>query len=100
MLAVVLEEAGRALLPEPLLVSAVLGARAVLAAPIGEVPDRIVQDVVGGRLVATVATRHQVAGDLTVSESDDALSVVRPVEPRAARRERRPRGRPRRHRRG
>ena len=33
VLAVVLEEAGRALLPEPLLVSAVLGVRAVLAAP-------------------------------------------------------------------
>jgi acyl-CoA dehydrogenase len=80
VLAVVLEEAGRAVLPEPLLVSGVLGARAVLSAPLGVVPDRIVQDVVGGRLVATVATRHQVAGDLTVTESDDTLSIVGTVE--------------------
>ncbi len=55
VLAVVLEEAGRALLPEPLLASAVLGVRAVLAAPDGAVPDEIVSGVLDGRLVATVA---------------------------------------------
>ena len=40
VLAVVLEEAGRALLPEPLLLSSVLGVRAVLAAPAGAVARR------------------------------------------------------------
>ena len=40
VLAVVLEEAGRALLPEPLLLSSVLGVRAVLAAPAGASPTR------------------------------------------------------------
>ncbi|RNM17418.1 acyl-CoA dehydrogenase family protein [Nocardioides pocheonensis] len=79
-LAVVLEEAGRALLPEPLLTSAVLGVAAVLAAPVGDVPDRIVRDVIGGRLVATVAIRHRVAGDLSVSESDGWLSVTGTID--------------------
>jgi len=80
VLAVVLEEAGRALLPEPLLVSSVLGARAVLAAPAGDLPDDIVIDVIEGRLVASVATRHQVAGELTVVESDGCLTVSGTVE--------------------
>jgi acyl-CoA dehydrogenase len=80
VLAVVLEEAGRALLPEPLLTSAVLGVRGVLAAPIGHVPDRIVRDVVGGRLVATVATRHQVDGGLSVTQSDEWLTVTGTID--------------------
>ncbi len=79
-LAVVLEEAGRALLPEPLLLSAVLGVRAVLAAPPGAVPADVVTGVLEGRLVATVATRHQVAGELTVTESDESLFVSGTVE--------------------
>jgi acyl-CoA dehydrogenase len=79
-LAVVLEEAGRALLPEPVLVSAVLGVRAVLAAPPGDVPDEIVRDVIEGRLVATVATRHQIDGELTVAETDGSLTVSGAVE--------------------
>ena len=54
VLAVVLEESGRALLPEPLLVSGVLGARAVLAAPAGSLPDDVVDGVLQGRLVTTV----------------------------------------------
>ena len=61
VLAVVLEEAGRALLPEPLLMSAVLGARAVLAAPIGNVPDQVVEAVLRGHLVATVALEKPAA---------------------------------------
>jgi len=80
VLAVVLEEAGRVLLPEPLLVSAVLGVRAVLAAQVGAVPHDIVQGVIEGRLVATVATRHQVDGELMVSESEDPPTVSGAVE--------------------
>ena len=80
VLAVVLEEAGRALLPEPLLTSAVLGVRAVLAAPPGAVPDDLVSGVMDGRLVATVATRHQVAGDLTAAQSGDSLTLSGTVE--------------------
>jgi acyl-CoA dehydrogenase len=55
VLGVVLEEAGRALLPEPVLLSSVLGARAVLAAPPGAVPDDVVRGVVAGTLVVTIA---------------------------------------------
>jgi alkylation response protein AidB-like acyl-CoA dehydrogenase len=67
VLAVVLEEAGRALLPEPLLASAVLGARAVLAAPAGHVPDELVSGVLEGRLVATVALGDHASSSLTAS---------------------------------
>jgi alkylation response protein AidB-like acyl-CoA dehydrogenase len=80
VLAVVLEEAGRAVLPEPLLVSAVLGVRAALAAPVGVLPAGLLDGVVAGRLVATLATRHQVAGELVVSESGDAFTVSGTVE--------------------
>jgi alkylation response protein AidB-like acyl-CoA dehydrogenase len=80
VLTVVLEEAGRALLPEPLLVSAVLGVRALLAAPAGRIPDDLVQGVMEGRLVATVATGHRVEGELAVSESGGALTVSGTVE--------------------
>ena len=52
VLAVVLEEAGRALLPEPLLLSSVLGVRAVLAAPPGAVPDELVRGVMDGSPVS------------------------------------------------
>jgi alkylation response protein AidB-like acyl-CoA dehydrogenase len=69
VLTVVLEEAGRALLPEPLLTSAVLGVRAVLAAPPGGVPDDIVSGVLEGRLVVTVATGAAAAGELTATEA-------------------------------
>ena len=55
VLAVVLEEAGRALLPEPLLLSSILGVRAALAAAPGLVPEDVVQGLVDGRLVVTVA---------------------------------------------
>jgi alkylation response protein AidB-like acyl-CoA dehydrogenase len=80
VLAVVLEEAGRAVLPEPLLVSAVLGVRAALAAPAGDLPVEVLDGVVAGRLVATLATRHQVAGELVVSESGDSFTVSGAVE--------------------
>jgi len=55
VLAVVLEEAGRALLPEPVLLSSVLGVRAAMAAPAGALPDELVRGVMAGTLVATVA---------------------------------------------
>jgi alkylation response protein AidB-like acyl-CoA dehydrogenase len=74
MLAVVLEEAGRALLPEPLLAS-VLGARAVLAAPLGSVPDEVVEGVVAGRLIATLATGPGADASLDVTGTDGSLTV-------------------------
>jgi alkylation response protein AidB-like acyl-CoA dehydrogenase len=66
VLAVVLEEAGRALLPEPLLLSSVVGARAVLAAPAGSVPDDVESGVVDGRLVVTTALGPEADADLTL----------------------------------
>jgi alkylation response protein AidB-like acyl-CoA dehydrogenase len=75
-LAVVLEEAGRALVPEPVLLSAVLGVRTVLAASPGEVPDELVAGVVEGRLVATVATEPHAQADLDVSEEAGALRLT------------------------
>ena len=66
VLAVVLEEAGRALLPEPLLLSSVLGLRAVLAAPEGAVPDDVVRGAMEGTLVVTVALDQSAAATLTV----------------------------------
>ena len=75
ILAVILEEAGRALLPEPLLTSAVLGVRAVLAAPPGGVPDDVVNDVLAGRLVVTVATGTPETGALTATGSAEGPIV-------------------------
>jgi len=75
VLAVVLEEAGRALLPEPLLASSVLGVRAVLAAPTGAVPDDVVSDVLEGRLVATVALEPHADSELSASR-DGAVQTV------------------------
>jgi alkylation response protein AidB-like acyl-CoA dehydrogenase len=80
VLAVVLEEAGRVLLPEPLLVSAVLGARAVLAAPLGALPDEIVRDVVEGRLVVTTATDSSPGDQLRATETSGAVSVSGRIE--------------------
>ena len=76
VLAVVLEEAGRALLPEPLLASAVLGVRAVLAAPDGAVPDEIVSGVLDGRLVATVALGEHSDSELTASTDGSSHTVT------------------------
>ncbi len=76
VLAVVLEEAGRALLPEPLLASAVLGVRAVLAAPAGAVPDEIVSGVLDGRLVATVALGAHSDSELTASTDGSSHTVT------------------------
>ena len=75
VLAVVLEEAGRALLPEPLLASAVLGVRAVLAAPAGSIPDDVVRGVLDGSLVATVATGPHLDGELSVADAGGTLTV-------------------------
>jgi alkylation response protein AidB-like acyl-CoA dehydrogenase len=80
VLAVVLEEAGRALLPEPLLASAVLGARAVCAAPVGSVPDEILSGVLDGRLVATVALEANADSVLTASSDGSSHSVTGPVD--------------------
>ena len=71
-LAVVLEEAGRALLPEPLLVSALLAARAVAGAPAGGVPGDLLAGVLSGELVGTVATG---AGVELVASRSTALAV-------------------------
>lgn len=70
VLSVVLEEAGRALLPEPLVSSAVLGVRALLAAPAGSVPDDLIGDVVAGRLVTAVALEPHADADLVVVGAD------------------------------
>jgi alkylation response protein AidB-like acyl-CoA dehydrogenase len=78
-LAVVLEEAGRALLPEPLLAS-VLATRAVLAAPSGEVPDEIVSGLLDGRLVATVALGAHGYSELTASSAAAAPTLSGPVD--------------------
>ncbi|MFW6867741.1 acyl-CoA dehydrogenase family protein [Nocardioides sp. CPCC 206347] len=75
MLAVVLEEAGRALLPEPLLASAVLGVRAVLAAPAGNIPDEIVDDVIAGRLVVTLAAGPGTDASLEIEESGGSRAI-------------------------
>ena len=75
MLAVVLEEAGRALLPEPLLASAVLGARAVLAAPLGSIPAEVVDGVVAGRLIVTLATGPGADASLDVAGAGGSLTV-------------------------
>ncbi|MFL6172395.1 MAG: acyl-CoA dehydrogenase family protein [Marmoricola sp.] len=74
-LAVVFEEAGRALLPEPLLVSATLGVRAVLAAPAGSVPDEVIAGVLDGSFVATIAIAPQADADLEVGGVDGALTI-------------------------
>lgn len=75
VLGVVLEEAGRALLPEPVLMSGVLGVRAVLAAPVGGVPDELVDGVLHGRLVATVAWGAHGASAATAVRSGSAWTV-------------------------
>ena len=69
VLAVVLEEAGRALLPEPLLLSSVLGVRAALAAPAGAVPDEVLTGAVEGRLVITMALEETAGSDVTLSNA-------------------------------
>ena len=93
VLAVVLEEAGRALLPEPLLLSSVLGVRAVLAAPAGACPTSVVSGVVEGRLVVTVALEHDADTDLTLSDDAGSATVSGRRRPGAARRDGRPGGR-------
>ena len=75
VLAVVLEEAGRALLPEPLLLSSVLGVRAVLAAPEGVVPDEVVRGVVEGRLVVTMALEPDTDTDLRLAGDAGSATV-------------------------
>ena len=75
VLAVVLEEAGRALLPEPLLLSSVLGVRAVLAAPEGAVPDEVVRGVVEGRLVVTMALEPDTDTDLRLAGDAGSATV-------------------------
>jgi alkylation response protein AidB-like acyl-CoA dehydrogenase len=76
VLAVVLEEAGRALLPEPLLMSSVLAARAVLAAPPSTLPDELGTGVLTGRLVATVAVDAHADSHLAASQDDTRYAVT------------------------
>jgi len=82
VLAVVLEEAGRVLLPEPVLLSSVLGVHAVLAAPAGAVGEDVVRGAMDGSLVVTVAldggaglTLADDAGTARVSGSIDRVPV-------------------------
>jgi acyl-CoA dehydrogenase len=75
VLAVVLEESGRALLPEPLVSSAVLGARAVTAAPAGNVPGELRDGVLTGELVATVVAGQHADGTLVVSGAGTGATV-------------------------
>ncbi|GAB3245603.1 acyl-CoA dehydrogenase family protein [Nocardioides dilutus] len=75
VLAVLLEEAGRALLPEPLLLSSVLGVRAVLAAPAGAVPDEVVTGVMQGRLVVTMALAEAADAALTLSQAPGSTTT-------------------------
>jgi alkylation response protein AidB-like acyl-CoA dehydrogenase len=75
VLGVVLEEAGRALLPEPVLLSSVLGVRAVLAAPAGTLPDEIVTGVVAGRLVVTMALGEASEAELRLAEVDGSAQA-------------------------
>lgn len=66
-LAVVLEETGAALLPEPLLASAVLGAQALLLADHSEDVATVVAAVAGGQQIATVAVSATPGTALVVS---------------------------------
>jgi len=75
VLAVVLEESGRALLPEPLLNSAVLGARAVIAAPAGIVPDELREGVLTGGVIATVAVGRHADSTLVASGHGSTATV-------------------------
>jgi alkylation response protein AidB-like acyl-CoA dehydrogenase len=73
MLSVVLEEAGRALLPEPLLVSAVLGARAVGGA--SDVPAELSTGVLDGSLLASVALGDHADSNLSVVAAGGRTTV-------------------------
>ena len=75
MLAVVLEEAGRALLPEPLLLSSVLGVHAVLAAPADAIAADVVRGAMDGSLVVTVALDGGAGAALSLSGEDGATRV-------------------------
>jgi len=75
VLAVVLEETGRALLPEPVLTSSVLAVRALLAAPVANLPDGLLGEVAAGRLVASVATSPYADAELAVVETGGLLTV-------------------------
>jgi len=73
MLSVVLEEAGRALLPEPLLISAVLGARAVGGA--SDVPAELSTSVLDGSLLASVALSEHADSKLSVTAAGGRTTV-------------------------
>ena len=79
--AVVLEEAGRALLPEPLMLSSVLGVRAVLAAPQGSVPDEVLTGAIEGRLVITMALDAAADSRLTLSQAPGGATAQGRVAP-------------------
>lgn len=82
VLAVVLEECGRALSPEPVYTSAVLGTRAVLSGVAGSVPEELREGVLGGRQVATVALGPGAGADVAVSRQGSgwtASGVIRRV---------------------
>ena len=69
VLAVVLEEMGRVLAPEPVLSSAVLGTQAVLSANPAHLPEEMVEGLLSGNLVASVALGDRAAGEVAATES-------------------------------
>lgn len=75
VLGVVLEECGRALVPEPVYSSAVLGVHAVLSASTGSVPDELVERLLSGDRTATVALGPGAEGDGTASLSGTGWRV-------------------------
>lgn len=77
VLAVILEECGRALIPEPVYASAVLGAHAVANAPRGALPEHLIDGVLTGHLIATAAVRPVVDGQLVADERGTVTGVVR-----------------------
>ena len=74
-LAVVLEETGAALLPEPLLASAVLGAQALLLADHPEDVAPVLAEVASGREIATVAVAGTAATALVVADHGTTPTV-------------------------
>lgn len=78
-LAIVLEEAGAALLPEPLLASAVLGAQALLAADSTDDHRELFEALLRGEMVFTVALQGD---EMPRAERDGVSWTVSGVVPR------------------
>jgi alkylation response protein AidB-like acyl-CoA dehydrogenase len=77
-LSVVLEEAGRAVAPEPIFSAAVLGAQALLAGDTGSLSEELVSGVLRGDLTVTAAVGDRCDHQVTATEEgvDSRLSGV------------------------